>query len=57
MVANDFKVKNAAPHDPSRGIRVLSSKTIAHFLNFKKNIYHFLITNAGLALDRHEHIG
>ncbi len=23
-----------APHDPSRGIRALSSKTISHFLNF-----------------------
>ncbi len=42
MVANDFNVKNAVSlllqrvlHDPSRGIRVLSSETIGHFL--KKN--------------------
>ncbi len=42
MVASGLKIKNAvsmklqrALHDPSRGIRVLSSKTIGHF----KKIY------------------
>ncbi len=41
-----------ALHDPSWGIRVLSSETIAHFLNEIKIIL-FLTTNARLALTLH----
>ncbi len=35
MEADGLKVQTAALHDPSRGIKVLSSETIGHFL--KKN--------------------
>ncbi len=54
MVANDFKVKNGfvqlqrALHDPSRGIRALSSETICHLKNYI--FIHILTTNARLAL-------
>jgi len=56
MGYNGLKVQNSvsvqlqrALHDPSQGIRVLSSETIGHFLKNEKRIY-FLTTNAHLAL-------
>ncbi len=57
MVASGLKVQTAlsmqlqrALHDPSHGIRVLSSETIGHFLNKRKIYIYFLTTNVDLAL-------
>ncbi len=58
IVANGLKVQIAvsmqlqgALHDPIRGIRVISSKSICNFLKKNKNKMNILLTtNAGLTL-------
>ncbi len=68
MGANVLKVQIAvsmqlqrALHDPSRGIRVLSSETICHFQKKKKKKIYILTTNTRLVLARlhalHSHVG